>query len=129
VPAVDENRLAQLIAGLDSNQFDARQRASKELEKLGELAAAACRKTLEQKPSAEVRRRLEALLKKQKDEKWNLGADRLRMVRAIEVLEHMVTAEAKQVLASLAKGAAEARLTQEARASLERLDKRAAQSP
>lgn len=129
VPAVDENRLVRLIAGLDSDQFDLRQKASKELEKLGELAAPACRKALEQKPSAEVRRRLDALLKKQKHETWNLSADRLRMVRAIEALEYMATREAKQVLATLAKGASEARLTQEAKATLERLDKRAAQGP
>jgi hypothetical protein len=39
-------------------------------------------------------------------------------------LEHIGTPEAQEVLRTLAKGAAEARLTQEAKASLEWLAKR-----
>jgi hypothetical protein len=124
VPAVDQKRLVRLIADLDSNQFAVRENATKELEKLGELAAPACRKALEQKPSVEARRRLEALLEKQSQEWQNPSSERLQTLRAIEVLEHIATAEAKQVLSSLAKGAPEARLTQEAKASLERLSKR-----
>jgi hypothetical protein len=42
-------------------------------------------------------------------------------VRAIEALERMASSAAKQLLDSLAQGAPEARLTQEAKASLERL--------
>ncbi len=124
VPAVDAKRLAGLIADLDSNRFAVRESAEKELEKLGEVAAPACRKALEQKPTAEVRRRLEALLEKQRQEWQNPSSERLRTLRAMEVLEHIATGEAKQVLSSLAKGAPEARLTQEAKASLERLSKR-----
>ena len=48
------------------------------------------------------------------------------MLRAIEVLEHIGTAEARQVLKSLANGAPEARRTREAKSSLERLAKRTA---
>ena len=46
------------------------------------------------------------------------------VLAAIEALEHAGTAQAEQLLQVLAKGAAEARLTQEAKASLERLAKR-----
>jgi hypothetical protein len=42
-------------------------------------------------------------------------------LRAIEVLEHIGTPEARQVLDTLARGAAVARVTQEAKASLKRL--------
>ena len=47
--------------------------------------------------------------------------DRLREVRAVELLERIATSEAKSVLRALAKGA-DARLTREARAALERLE-------
>ncbi len=53
-----------------------------------------------------------------------MSPEQLQMLRVMEVLEHIGTAEARQVLAGLAKGAPEARLTQEAKASLERLAKR-----
>jgi hypothetical protein len=48
----------------------------------------------------------------------------LRSVRALAVLEHIGTAAAGEVLAKLAAGAPEARLTREAQDSLERLRRR-----
>jgi hypothetical protein len=54
---------------------------------------------------------------------------RLRELRAIEVLERLGTPEARQALETLAKGVPEARLTQEAKASLERLAKRSIARP
>ena len=50
---------------------------------------------------------------------------RLRALRAVEVLEYIGTTEAKKLLMALAQGAAEARLTREAKASLKRLAKHA----
>jgi hypothetical protein len=44
----------------------------------------------------------------------------------VEVLEHIGTSDAKQLLEMLATGTEGARLTKEARASLERLNKRVA---
>jgi hypothetical protein len=49
----------------------------------------------------------------------------MRLLRTIEVLEHAATPEARQFLEKLAAGATEARLTREAKASLERLSRRA----
>ena len=80
------------------------------------------RDTLAGEPSAEVRRRVEELLRKLDGPMPSSG--QLRDLRSVEVLEHIGTPEAKQVLQTLAKGAPEARLTQEAKASLERLTKR-----
>jgi hypothetical protein len=93
-----------------------------ELEQLGEQAEPLLRKALVGKPSAEVSQRIEALVGK-------LAApirvpDTLHFLRAIEALEHAGTAEAQEVLKKMAKGASETRLTQEAKASLERLAKR-----
>jgi hypothetical protein len=47
-----------------------------------------------------------------------------RGLRAVEVLEHIGTPEARRVLATPAEGAVEARLTKDAKAALERLAKR-----
>ena len=123
VAPVDEKRVARLIADLDSDEFAMREKAADELDKLGERAAGAVRQALAGRPSAEPRRRLEALLDKQAAEEWGPSADRLRSVRALEVLERVSTPEAKKLLAELAKGAPEAWLTREAKAALDRINK------
>jgi WD40 repeat protein len=123
VPSLDQKRITSLIADLDSLEFAVRDKATKELEKLADLAGPACRKALESEPTAEVRRRLEALVKKQDRRVWDPGQDQLRLLRALEVLEMAGTPEARQLLETLAKGAPEARLTREAKAALERMRK------
>jgi hypothetical protein len=121
VAPADEKHLAGLIADLDSTEFTVREKAARELEKSGESAIPACRKALAGQPSAEVRRRLEALIEKQSEESRNPSPHNLRALRALEVLELAGTPEARQVLERLAKGAPQAQLTQDAKASLERL--------
>jgi RNA polymerase sigma factor (sigma-70 family) len=123
VPVVDEKRLARLIADLDSNRFAVRAAAQKELDRLGEAAAGACRKAREGRPSVEVRRRLESLLGKQGHQEWDPSPQRLRALRALEVLELLGTEEAREVLKALARGAPGAQLTREAKASLQRLSR------
>ena len=54
----------QWIADLNSDQFPARERASKELEKLGRSAALFLRKAKENRPSPEQLRRIDVLLDK-----------------------------------------------------------------
>lgn len=119
---VEGTRLERLIAELDSDQFKNRVRASQELEELGELAETALRKALAGTQSLEVRRRVDDLL--HKVEAQTLSPEQLLTLRALEVLEQIGTPEAKQVLQNLAKVAPEARLTQEAKASLERVSRR-----
>jgi hypothetical protein len=120
-------RLARLIADLDADSFDAREKASEELGKLGQVAEPALRGILEGKPSLEVRRRAEQLLAR-------LGGnettpDSLRIIRAVEALELLGTPLARRVLADLARGEAETPLTREANATLKRLAKRTASAP
>ena len=125
IPAPDAKRVAQLLADLDSDSFKVRTKAHKELEELGEAAAASLRETAEKFPSAEVGRRVKELLDKLKTERRTPSPERIRVLRAVEVLEHIGTSAACQILKDLAEGAAEAQLTQEAKASLARLAKRA----
>jgi RNA polymerase sigma factor (sigma-70 family) len=121
---VDARRLAQLIGDLDSEDFSARENATKELEKLAAAAEPALRKALEGNPSVEMRRRIERLL-----EPRSLRTERVRTERSIELLERLGTPEARQVLETLAKGPPEYWFTQDAKGSVERLAKRRTSAP
>jgi RNA polymerase sigma factor (sigma-70 family) len=125
VAAVDVKRVAQLIADLDAEDFAVRERATQELETLGEAAADACRKALEAASSAESRRRLERLVSKQAREMGTLSPERLRTLRALGILERAGTAEARELLEALANGGPGSLLTREAKAALERVARRA----
>jgi WD40 repeat protein len=128
-PAVEEAQLARLIVELQSDDFSTRRRAADKLEEWGEQAESALRRALEKRPSAELSRAAGMLLEKLRSAKRNPSGDRLRMLRAIEVLEHANTGAARSLLEKLAAGAAPAVLTQEARASLERMRRIAQSSP
>jgi hypothetical protein len=120
VPPPDANSLARLVADLDSDLFESRERASRELEKLARLAEPALRRLLERPPSAEARHRALHLL--EKTEATHPSTERLCAVRATEVLERLGTPEARSLLTKLAAGAGGAWLTAEAQAALRRLD-------
>jgi RNA polymerase sigma factor (sigma-70 family) len=122
VVAPEAERVRRLIHDLDSDRFAVREQAAREVEQLGELAEPELRQALEGRPSAEVRRRIEGWLKE-----WEggvLAPERLRLLRAVEVLEKTGNPEARRLLEVLAGGAADARLTREAAASLRRLARR-----
>jgi RNA polymerase sigma factor (sigma-70 family) len=124
---VDRERLARLIADLDNDRFAVREEATAELEKLGELAEPALVRALQGGPSLEARRRLDSLLERIAGRVHS--PERLRTLRAVEVLEQIGTAEAREVLGVLARGTPGAWLTQEAKAALERLERRLASVP
>jgi WD40 repeat protein len=123
VPIVDTKRARQLIADLDDDDFRVRTKAQRELESLGESVAAALRSAAKNPPSPEAERRIKSLLDKIHEQRSRLSAERICMLRALEVLEQIGTPEASRILSDLADGAAEAQLTEEAKASLERLAK------
>lgn len=124
VPRPDAKIIARLIADLDSNEFREREKAIEELSKLGDAAAHALRQALENKPSPEVRRRLQPLLDQTRD--WT--PERLRDHRVIQALEHIGTHSAREVLQTLAGGAPDARPTEEAQGALRRLTSRQRES-
>jgi hypothetical protein len=122
---IADGELTRLIAELDSKDFATRTRATRDLEKLGELATTACRRALDAGPTLEVRRRLEQILEAHKRLWREPAPDLLRQLRALEVLETAATVEAVQALRRMAGGAPQSRVTLDARTSLDRLRRRA----
>ncbi len=102
VPPVDPARVAKLLADLDSKQFAVRQAATKELEKLGDLAGPAIHQQLAGKPSPEARQRLETL--RDRLDGTAPTAQLRREVRGVEALERIGTPEARELLEALARG-------------------------
>jgi hypothetical protein len=126
VPEPDRKRARQLIADLDNNRYAVREAATIELARLGQLAESEMRQALNRKPTAEMRVRLEALLKPLRGLP---PRETMRAIRAIQVLEWIGSPDAGQILEQLAHGRPEARRTQEAKATLERLANRTRPSP
>jgi hypothetical protein len=123
-------RTRQLVGELDDDRFAVRQKATQELEKMSELGAPMLRQVLQGRPSLEVRRRVERILEQvEKRRGTDFPSEWLRVLRAIEVLEKIGNAEARQVLELMVQHVPELQLAREARASLERLAKRPAASP
>jgi hypothetical protein len=124
---VDPRRVARLVGELNSDRFALRRQASAELEQLGEAAAAALRRAVEEPASIEVRKRAQQILEKIAD--VGKSPERVRRLRAVEVLERAGTPEARALLQTLAGGTPAARLTREAKASRDRLSRRKAADP
>jgi RNA polymerase sigma factor (sigma-70 family) len=120
VKPVRREQIEQWIQDLDAGSFEVRQKASAELEKLGELAEESLRRTLANKPTLEQRRRIEPMLAKL-DTAIPSG-ESLQALRAVRAVEHIATSEARQLLRELAAGAEGAWLTREAKAALMRTD-------
>ncbi len=122
IAAPDPGKLKQMLADLDHDKFAVRQKAVKDLEKLGELARAVLEKALAGPVSLETRQRVEVLLHKLQPPITVPAL--LRQVRAVEVLEQIATPEARRLLEALAAGAPGHRVTEDAREALGRLGKR-----
>ncbi|MGH7226177.1 MAG: WD40 repeat domain-containing protein, partial [Gemmataceae bacterium] len=121
ISPVDVRAIAHFVADLDSDQFATREKATEQLEKLGELAEPALRDALRGKPPLETRQRIDRLLENLAAQRDNPSPERLRMLRVLEALEYMDTPAARRALEELAKGAPAADLTNEANAALKRL--------
>jgi hypothetical protein len=118
---VDSKKALQLIERLDDERFAVRKKAEEELEKMGQSAVPALRQKVGERASTELQRKIERLLQKLEASEQNDRPD-----RAIAVLEYLGTADAKDLLKSLASGSPEALLTKHANAALGRLARRAA---
>jgi WD40 repeat protein len=116
-PRIDVRYVNQLIANLESGQFKVREQARREIEQMEGMARPGMLQALKRRPSLEVRRRLERLVKRLDQ----TTPAQVLALRATEVLEHIGTPAARELLRRLATGAPEAHLTLEAQASLKRL--------
>lgn len=120
--APDPAAVAALVARLDHEVAAVRDAAEAELAGLAELAADALRPVAVQSASPEQRNRARRLL----DRLGTVVTDprRQRVVRAVEVIEHVGTPDARRLLTDWAAGAESALLSREARAALTRLTER-----
>ena len=120
--ATQNEHLARLIGELETGSRARRTSAVRELERLGEVAEPMLRNALKEKPTLELRRRVELILAKLSGP--DQDPEQLRGLRAIECLEHMAVPGARGLLKQLGGGAPEARITLEAKAALRRLESR-----
>jgi WD40 repeat protein len=118
----DEKRLAQLVKDLDAEEFETRERASEELEKLGDKARAALRGVLAGQPSTEAKRRATALLEKL--DKGGVPSVEVTWLRVVEALEFNASPEARDWLRELAKDPPSKAVGADVKAALERLKDR-----
>lgn len=122
VQAPDLEQIQAWVADLASLNFKVRDKATIALVAQGELAEQPLRKALEGKLELETRRRVQNVLDKL--DQPITAPDKLRQVRAVEVLETIGTPQAVALLRQLGKGYAEHRQTRHVQESLHRLKER-----
>jgi hypothetical protein len=114
----------KLISDLDSIKFAVREKATIELEKMGRWIEDPLKKSLENNPNIEVRRRVELILQRITDEKGlSMDQEYWRIGRAIGILEQDASPESRQMLQRIAEGAAAAHLRESAQVAIRRLPK------
>jgi hypothetical protein len=116
--------VTKLIADLEAEDFATRKKAMDALSALGTPAAPQLRQALAKAGDVDLRLRLFVVLRAM--DSTGASPEQLRTLRALEVLERIRTAEAKELLGALAKGVPDAYLTQQAKASLARVNRRMA---
>jgi WD40 repeat protein len=144
------HRVREDVRGLDADDFEKREKATRELQALGQDAAFALELALEDKPSPEARKRIEAVLAAWsppapapppvdprrltpeqlalwKQGKWPpkppVPSEALALKRAFTALVKMGTPEARGLLKELSETAPEGAVRDLAKSSLERLPK------
>jgi hypothetical protein len=130
---VGSTQVEQWLADLGAEDFAVREKATEGFARLGKSAQPALRRALTDATSAEARKRAEDLEFRKRIgdllDKMETEAptpEQLVTFRALEVLEILGSPEARAVLQTLAEGAAGAERTEQAKASLARLARRAA---
>lgn len=112
----------QVLADLDHPRYSLREMAAARLARLGEQVEPLLRQRLAQATSLEQRRRLELLL--QRLELRTFTTEQLRARRAFEILEWIGTPQVHHVVRRYADEGTDARIGEEARSTLQRLQQR-----
>ena len=126
VTAQDVRNVAELLRNLDSEQFEDREAASKELNALAARYRVYLQKALKESVSPEARRRLEAVLS---EAPRQLPFESLRKLRSIQTLDRIASEDACWLLGVLAEGAPEAKETVLAQEAFQRLHLRLRNTP
>jgi hypothetical protein len=99
----DSQQVKRLIAALNADAYAERQAAQRALAELGEAARPAMREALAAAKSDETRAALSVLIARL-DRPTAADAEKLRVVRAIEVLERVGAAKALEKIARASEG-------------------------
>jgi hypothetical protein len=110
LPAAEFGRL---LAGLDSEDFEEREKASERLNQMGERVAGQALRSLQNTPSAEVAHRLREVLARLEKSKLPPAG-----LNTLAYIGYCNTPEKKDILENLAAGAPDAWLTQQAKEKL-----------
>eukprot|EP00913_Durusdinium_trenchii_P023396 g21974.t1 len=125
IPAQNK-RIQQLLVELDDDDLVTRNRAVRELRKLRKIAMPILLKTIKSTTSAEVRFRLRRILADSSDSPRFSVADVRRMLRVIHVAESVGGPVAKSMLEMIVKDFPAEGVIREAKATIERLNRKAA---
>jgi WD40 repeat protein len=117
-PTITPEQMQRMIRKLESANFRTRESVGRDLTK-SERAGVFLKKALKEKPSPELRLRIERLLPELP--RYPVSGEKLRNLRAIQALEWIGTAGARKLLSRIATGDPRTFETQEAIASLGRL--------
>jgi WD40 repeat protein len=115
----EREHLAKLVADLDAEAFEVRQKAARELATAGNAAEDFLRQALKKSPSPEKVRQVRRLLARL--DPSAITAERLQAVRAIEVLERIGTRQARGVLVELQRLTGDPVVVEEIEESIQRL--------
>lgn len=109
-------RIAKFLVDLDDDDLEVREKATRELIRLGPAAIGAVRDTLATTKSREVKRRAEEIISRSDTSAVTL--EELLLSRGVEIVQRIDTAESRRLLETWADGPTGALLTQEAKGAL-----------
>jgi WD40 repeat protein len=123
--APSQAQAERLVADLKSSRAAVVEDAQMKLEALGADAVPALREALKKERNRRLRRRLQRVLRRLPTQASPTPKDRLRQLRAIEVLEKIGTPEAREVLRRTLSNTTDGKLREEITRTLQRLSKQA----